>query len=175
MKKTLFVALCTLLAMPLLAADSFTMPDWKADFAKHWAVSRDLTIAVADAMPAGDYGFIPNPELKPVEMSYAQLMIHIAQANAGACARVSGQTAPAKPDSMDKAAAMKFLNESYDFCGKAIDAITDEQLVKMAGPEGHQMAGHDVLWSYFTHTAHHRGQAEVYLRLKNIKPPTYKF
>lgn len=175
MKKTLFAALCAFLAMPLLAADSFGMSDWKTDFAKHWAVSRDLTIAVADAMPAADYGFIPNTELKPVEMSYAQLMIHIAQANAGAFARVSGQTAPTKPSSMDKAAVMKYLNDSYDFCGKAMDSITDAQLEKMVGPEGHQMAGHDVLWSYFTHTAHHRGQAEVYLRLKNVKPPTYKF
>ena len=26
-----------------------------------------------------------------------------------------------------------------------------------------------------THTAHHRGQAEVYLRVKGIKPPAYTF
>jgi len=28
---------------------------------------------------------------------------------------------------------------------------------------------------YFTHTAHHRAQAEVYLRVKGIKPPDYQF
>jgi uncharacterized damage-inducible protein DinB len=27
----------------------------------------------------------------------------------------------------------------------------------------------------FTHTAHTRGQAEVYLRVKGIKPPDYRF
>jgi uncharacterized damage-inducible protein DinB len=31
------------------------------------------------------------------------------------------------------------------------------------------------LWYTFTHMAHHRGQAEVYLRVKNIKPPAWRF
>ena len=175
MKKTLIAAVCTLFTIPMFAAPSFGTSDWKSDFAKHWAISKDLTMAVADAMPAENYGFIPNTVLKPVEMSFAQVMVHIAQANAGAFARVSGQTAPTKPESLEKDAVMKFMKDSYDFCAKAMDAITDEQLDKMVGPEGRQMPGRDVLWSYFTHTAHHRGQAEVYLRLKNIKPPTYKF
>lgn len=175
MKKTLLAAVCTLFTLPMFAAPSFGTADWKSDFAKHWAISRDLTIAVADAMPAEHYGFIPNPDLKPIEMSYAQLMVHIAQANANNFARVSGQIAPTKPDSLDKAAVMKYLKDSYDFCDKALESITEEQLDKVSGPEGRQMPGRDVLWSYFTHTAHHRGQAEVYLRLKNIKPPTYKF
>jgi uncharacterized damage-inducible protein DinB len=37
------------------------------------------------------------------------------------------------------------------------------------------MTGFEWLWAYFTHTAHHRGQLEVYLRLKSIKPPDYVF
>ena len=37
------------------------------------------------------------------------------------------------------------------------------------------LTGFEWLWSYFTHSAHHRGQAEVYLRLKGIKPPVYAF
>jgi uncharacterized damage-inducible protein DinB len=45
----------------------------------------------------------------------------------------------------------------------------------MTGPDGHQMSGRERLWAYFTHTAHHRGQAEVYLRVNGIKPPDYRF
>jgi uncharacterized damage-inducible protein DinB len=37
------------------------------------------------------------------------------------------------------------------------------------------MSGRERLWAYFTHTAHHRGQAEVYLRVNGIKPPDYQF
>jgi len=36
--------------------------------------------------------------------------------------------------------------------------------------EGRQATGIEVLCWAFTDTAHHRGQAEVYMRVKNIKP-----
>jgi uncharacterized damage-inducible protein DinB len=41
--------------------------------------------------------------------------------------------------------------------------------------EGRQATGIEVLCWAFTDTSHHRGQAEVYLRVKNIKPPRYVF
>jgi uncharacterized damage-inducible protein DinB len=53
--------------------------------------------------------------------------------------------------------------------------MSPEKLSAMVGPEGRQMTAFEALWSYFTHTAHHRGQAEVYLRVKGIKPPDYVF
>jgi uncharacterized damage-inducible protein DinB len=53
--------------------------------------------------------------------------------------------------------------------------MTSEKLDAQAGPENRRMTGFEWLWAYFTHTAHHRGQLEVYLRLKGIKPPDYEF
>jgi len=37
------------------------------------------------------------------------------------------------------------------------------------------MTGFEWLRAYFTHTTHHRGQLEVYLRIKGIKPLDYEF
>ena len=37
--------------------------------------------------------------------------------------------------------------------------------------KGQPVLANEALWYTFTHMAHHRGQAEVYLRVKNIKPP----
>ena len=48
--------------------------------------------------------------------------------------------------------------------------MTLEQLDKIVGPPARNLTGYEWLWSYFTHTAHHRGQAEVYLRVKGISP-----
>jgi uncharacterized damage-inducible protein DinB len=173
MKKLMLLTLVT------LAAPVFGQTD-KAILAKHWTATKELTIAVADAMPAEGYGSRPNEE----EMSFGQLMIHIAVANNAAFATVAGEKAPAPPDKLskwrdtpavDKAAAMKFLTESFDYCLKTLDTLSADKLNAMTGPEGRQLVGYERIWSYFTHTAHHRGQAEVYLRVKNIKPPTYKF
>jgi len=35
--------------------------------------------------------------------------------------------------------------------------------------------GRAMILNMFVHTAHHRAQCEVYLRVKGIKPPSYTF
>jgi len=133
-------------------------------------------------MPPQDYSFRPNP----IEMSFGELMVHIAGANIGACAIASGMERPAVPAAIapalkdeklspSKNEALPFLTESFDFCNKAVASMTPEKLQAVVGPANRKMTGFEWLWAYFTHTAHHRGQAEVYLRLKGITPPDYAF
>jgi len=168
-----------LFALALPALSQTTIKD---ALVKHWKASGELTLAVAKAMPAENYGFRPNPE----EMSFGQLMAHIALANRGACALAGGLTAPPLPGpiasfakdnklDVDKESAVAFETEIFDFCNKAVAGVTLEQLDKIVGPPARNMTAYEWLWSYFTHTAHHRGQAEVYLRVKDIKHPTYVF
>jgi uncharacterized damage-inducible protein DinB len=170
----------TLLAIVALAAPLVAQTTVKDALLKHWKVSGELTIAVAEAMPADGYTFRPNPE----EMSFGQLMAHISAADLGACANTSGLARPALPPKIaewakaqdktevDKEAAVAFMKDTFDFCNKAVASMTPALLDKVGARD---MTGFEWLWSYFTHTAHHRGQAEVYLRVKGIKPPTYVF
>ncbi len=171
-----------ILSMLALAVPALSQTTIKDALVKHWKVTGELTIAVAEAMPANDYSFRPNPE----EMSFGQLMAHIGLADRGACANASGMTAPVLPDpiaafakdnkvEVGKEQAVTFQKQTFDFCNKAVASVTLDQLDKIAGAPARNMTGFEWLWSYFTHTAHHRGQAEVYLRVKNIKPPTYVF
>ena len=103
-------------------------------FAKHWQTSKEFTLAVAEAMPAGDYNFKPNDE----EMSFGKVMAHIALANNRAFATVSGLTAPDTPAKIaaaykdpkgvfDKEDTVQFLRDSFDFCTKALAAVTAEK------------------------------------------------
>lgn len=150
---------------------------------KHWKASADLTIAVANAMPADGYTFRPVP----AEMSFGELMAHIAAPNRGACAVASGLQAPPLPDKIaawlkdpgkidvDKDTAVQFLTSTFAFCEQAIPQVPDSRMNTVVGNPTRNMTGNEWLWAYFTHTAHHRGQAEVYLRLKGITPPEYEF
>ena len=141
-------------------------------FAKHWQISKEFTLAVAEAMPAEYYNFKPNPE----EMSFGELMSHIAQSNSEAFANVADIEPLAAPSGYDKKTVIKFLNGSFDWCAKEFAALTPAQFDRMINiGEGRQATGIEVLCWAFTDTAHHRGQAEVYLRVKNIKPPRYVF
>ena len=77
---------------------------------------------------------------------------------------------------MDKPSAIKLLNLSFDTCAQAIAAMPAEQWNKEVYKfKGQPVLASEALWYTFTHMAHHRGQAEVYLRLKNIKPPQWRF
>jgi uncharacterized damage-inducible protein DinB len=164
-KLTLLVALL-LVAVCAFAADDREMT------AKHWKTTGEFTIAVADAMPADAWTFKPNP----AEMSFGALMAHFVAYNNGAVAAVTGSTAPKTPEKTeDKAAMMEFTKASAAFWDTALAGVTPEQLDKMSGREGRQTSGRERLWGAFTHTAHHRGQAEVYLRVKGITPPPYRF
>jgi len=170
MKLFLSLALCALFSFAAFAADEAKGPSkYAAEFAKHWNNAKDLTLAVAEAMPAENYTFKPNPE----EMSFGEQIAHIAQANYGYCARMAAaKSSPfAKPANFDKATVMKLVGESFDYCAGIVGPITDDQLNEMRG----QTTVRELSMGVQTHMAHHRGQVEVYLRLKNIKPPTYKF
>ena len=54
------------------------------EMAAHWKMSKEFTLAVADAMPAEFYDFKPDPEV----MSFAGLMFHIASSQAFRFAQV---------------------------------------------------------------------------------------
>jgi uncharacterized damage-inducible protein DinB len=148
---------------------------------KHWKVATEFTIAVAKAMPEDSWAFRPNPE----EMSFGELIYHIGGANLSACANAANTKAPAIPAAIlaaskekkpaDRALTIQFLEDSFKFCNEVVSGMTPEKLETVTGLGARKMSGFEWLWAYFTHTAHHRGQAEVYLRVKGIKPPDYAF
>ncbi len=171
----------TLISVFALALPALAQSTLKDSLVNHWKVTTDFTLKVADAMPADGYSFRPVPE----EMSFGQLMLQIAGANLNACSLATGMARPAIPEKVmqavkenkpevDKQLAMQFLTDTFNFCNDALASITPEKLDAVVGTT-RKMTGFEWLWSYFTHTAHHRGQAEVYLRVKGIKPPAYVF
>ncbi len=171
----------TFLTFLALAIPTLAQTTVKDALVKHWKTTTDFTIAVAKLMPAEDYSFKPVPE----ELSFGQVLVQVGGANLSACSNASGTKRPEVPDKVlqaargkaeiDKDSAIQFLTDSFDFCNQAVAGMTPEKLDAVVGPENRKMTGFEWLWAYFTHTAHHRGQLEVYLRLKGIKPPAYAF
>jgi hypothetical protein len=171
----------TVLTILALAVPALSQTALKDALVKHWKTTGEFTVAVARMMPAEHYGFRPVPE----ELSFGQLMVQIAGANLNACSNASGlkrmdipegilQAVKDEQKDVDKDLALKFLSDSFDYCNRAVASMTPDKLDAVVGGT-RKMTGFEWLWAYFTHTAHHRGQAEVYLRVKGIKPPDYVF
>jgi uncharacterized damage-inducible protein DinB len=108
-------------------------------------------------------------------MTFGELMSHIANANYSFCAGLKDTDPPAMPSptSTDKDAVVKFLSNSFDYCSTIIPALSEEQLNQTHNSPDGRMPGREVLLAMYIHVAHHRGQAEIYLRDKGIKPPSY--
>jgi len=140
------------------------------EYAKHFAALSSLSVAVANAMPPDQYGFRPHPD----SMDFGQLMSHIATTNYQFCAGLRDSQPPALPSPTGKAAVVKFLSDSFEYCTGVISNLTAAELdASHNSPDGH-LTGREVLLAMYVHVAHHRGQAEIYLRDKGIKPPSYR-
>jgi uncharacterized damage-inducible protein DinB len=166
-----FLCILALLGAQLAAAqDSGKMI--VGEMLKHWESSKSLSLAVADAMPADAYSF----KASDAEMTFGEQMNHIAAANGNYCGGALGVKNPiTTPQDASKATAVKNLTAAYDFCIDGLAKLNDRRLQETVDRGGTVFSKFELFWGGFTHAAHHRGQAEVYLRLKGITPPSYKF
>ena len=165
------LALVVLLPFSRFAGDAAASPpNASGEYSRHFDALSKLSIAVAEAMPPDQYGFRPHPE----SMTFGELIAHIATTNYQFCASLKDSNPPALPSPTDKAAIVKFLSGSFEYCSAIIPSLTDEQLNKTHNSPDGNLPGRDVLLALYIHVAHHRGQAEIYLRDKGIKPPSYR-
>ena len=141
---------------------------------KHWQISKDLSLAVAKAMPEADYSFKPAN----AELGFADQMGNIALINVLSCTMALGTRAPErfqsafdKPMDSTKAGIATSLTVAYDYCIDGLKQMNDADLLKMAVIAGRSESKLDIFWGAYAHATHGLGKADVYLRLKGIAPP----
>jgi len=142
----------------------------------HMTIRRNL-IEAAEAMPAADFAFKPTPQVR----SFAELIGHVATANYLFCSVAKGEPMPTKDNfektATDKAGAVKALGAALTYCDAAYKETTDanaNNAVKLPaiGASGGQSTRALVLMFNTTHNNEHYGNVVLYLRLKNIVPPS---
>ena len=173
----------TRLAAAGLAAAPAASAAWKNAFAEqlkqdllaHWEGEREYSIAIVDAMPEAKFDFQPNPEVR----TFAEQAVHFARAQVAYFSRLELIEAPKPPEQGASPAEVKaFVAQSFDYvrdvltkAGEAEFSRRDVQMGRI--PKLHTTQ--DLWLRGALHTAHHRGQLIVYLRLNGIKPPDWQF
>ncbi len=140
-------------------------------FVGHWKKSKDLTLKVAQAMPAENYSYKPFPEAQ----TFGGEMQHLAQAEGFYLGMLGKGAPPAAPkNDASKPATIKYLTDSYDWAIRVVGQLTAADLTKTFKPaQGPAIPGMEVLYQTMIHTAHTRGYAEMFLRNKGVVPPPY--
>ncbi|HTB91567.1 MAG TPA: DinB family protein [Candidatus Sulfotelmatobacter sp.] len=129
------------------------------------------TLAAIEAMPADKFSYKPTPD----QISFAHLVVHIAESNNGTCAKVADVPAPKVDDLKETDPKDKLLaaaRASFDFCSTALANMDDSKLgdnVDFGRVQGPRVMGVFFLVGGW---ADHYGAAAMYLRLNGILPPT---
>ncbi len=124
--------------------------------------SRDYTLAVAEAMPQGDYSF------KPVETvwNFGELLNHITYGiewwEANYVKAIKTDWAPPAVKH-GKEEIIADLKKAYD----ALESTINSTRLNPDAIKG--------FYATLDHITHHRGQATIYLKCKGIVPPEYVY
>ena len=129
------------------------------------------TLAAIEAMPADKFAYKPTPD----QVTFAHLVIHIAESNNGLCAKIADVPAPKveelkETDSKDKLLAA--ARASFDFCTASLANTDDSKLgdnVDFGRLQGPRAMG---VFFLAGGLADHYGAAAMYLRLNGIFPPS---
>jgi len=129
----------------------------------------------AEKMPEADYSFKPGST--PEARTFAQVIDHITQAQFGQCSALSGKPNPMQGKQLEqdlktKAEVTKALADSFAICDSLFADVTDAnatESIKMGMNEVTRVAA---LYGIIVHGNEMYGTAAVYLRSKNIVPPS---
>lgn len=131
-------------------------------------------IAAVEEMPAENFGFKPTP----AQMTFAQVVLHLAQGNDFLCAAIGGVKAPARAkvaDTTNKELLIARLKETFTFCGAALATLDDSKLSEQVPFFGGRMMTRAAIMTITTGDwADHYSQVAIYLRLNGHLPPTAK-
>jgi hypothetical protein len=131
----------------------------------------------ADMMPESDYGFRPGaaPEMR----TFGQLFAHVAESQFGTCASLQAVPNPVagkdlERDLKTKAEFVKALADSFAFCDVAFSSLTDTNALEYVKVGQGEVVRSAVLTGILAHNSEMYGIATVYLRAKNLVPPSTK-
>jgi uncharacterized damage-inducible protein DinB len=160
-------------------AQSLSNTDLKSQAVKDWERAKAYTKEYLDAMPEKGVKFKPTPEIR----SFAEQMLHLAQANVMFAATGTGEKPIFADKNLEKSdelktkeALLKTVMESYDFVISSIKKMDESKLASKVTNDMFKLTTtqQDWLAKGFEHQTHHRGQCTVYLRLMGVTPPQEK-
>jgi len=132
---------------------------------------KNTLLRSAEKMPEEFYSFRPTWIVR----SFGQMIGHVADAEYFFCSKALGEKNPAlniQKTKTSKAELIAALKDAFAYCDRAFDSMTEvtaNQTVKFQGVDFRKA---DVLTASIMHTVEHYGNLIVYMRMKNIVPPS---
>ncbi|HTJ29890.1 MAG TPA: DinB family protein [Acidobacteriaceae bacterium] len=143
-----------------------------ADVLRSYTGLKANILKAANTMPAESYSYRPTPEVR----TFARVVNHISEAQLHSCGAVN-KTAPADlfkvpPETADKAAVVAALQASFAECDKALQGLTDANLLENFTVGSATRARISLAWATVSHDNEQYATLALYMRLKGLTPPS---
>ena len=147
----------------------------KTQLVKDWERAKAYTVDYLNTMPADKYSFRATDSIR----SFAQQMLHLAQANLFLMSNATDQPPPSwlmsNPEksstAQQKDSVMYYVASSYDYCTNAVKTLDVTKWGEKKKIFVFEETRFALMNKTFEHQGHHRGQITIYIRLQGIKPP----
>lgn len=136
-----------------------------------YTMAKGNIVRAAEKMPDADFAFKPSPDVR----SFGQLAGHVADAGYMFCSAVLGEQPPVRgieKSKTTKADLVQALKDSFAYCDKAYDTMTDARAAQTVKFFGSERPALNVLNFNTVHDYEHYGNMVTYLRIKGIVPPS---
>ncbi|MBZ5555796.1 MAG: DinB family protein [Acidobacteriia bacterium] len=140
-----------------------------------YATFKTNFTAAAAKMPDADYNFKPGST--PEARTFGAAIAHIAQSQFGQCSSLKGVPNPMQGKNLEnelktKAEITKALADSFALCDDLFAGVTDANATEMVKQGMNEVTRAAALYGVLVHGNEMAGTAYVYLRSKNIVPPS---
>jgi hypothetical protein len=128
-------------------------------------------VASAEEMPAKKYSYKPTA----AQMTFGEVVLHIAGDNYEACAPIGNVQAPQLPKlspTDDKDKLVERLRESFALCDLVAGHLDDSGLGETVSSFGIQWPRAGLMSERIEDWSDHYSQMAIYLRLNGLLPPT---
>jgi uncharacterized damage-inducible protein DinB len=132
---------------------------------------KAILLRSAEKMPEENYNFKPTFVVR----SFGQIIGHVAESQYAFCSIVRGEKNPRpqiEKTKTSKADLIAALKDAFAYCDKAYDSMTDASAAQMVRFMGGDTPKLGVLATNSVHSIEHYGNLIIYMRMKNIAPPT---
>lgn len=143
-------------------------PTVSTEVRQNYMRTKDLIMRAAAKMPDEAYSFRATPEVR----TFAQVLNHIAEAQAMVCGGINGQLFRVDTTKTAKSDVITELAKSFAACDRAYDSINESNITQVGGAGflGGTLVGR--LYGNLNHDNEMYGTIVVYLRLQGIVPPS---
>lgn len=131
-------------------------------------------VGAAETMPADKYGFKPTP----AQMSFGQLVLHVAGSNEFMCSTIAGTKGPQRTKiapTASKDSLVARIKQSFEYCTTTLASVDDSKLGEMVPFfGGRKISRGGAMMGLASDWADHYGAAAYDLRLNGLLPPSAK-